>query len=221
MRGVVLLLGAGSGERLGKGPKALVDLAGLPILRRAAEAAASARLVEGIIAAVPRGFEARAAEVLRGLGVPCEVVAGGATRQASATEAAARAVGAEALCVHDAARALCPPGLFDACLGALDSCEAAIVALSATDTIKEVQEDEVVGTFDRGRLAAAQTPQAFRAATYLKALRAAADEGFEATDDSALVERLGIRVRVIPGDERNIKITSSADLRLAEALLRE
>jgi 2-C-methyl-D-erythritol 4-phosphate cytidylyltransferase len=231
MRGVVLLLAAGEGLRLDNGtPKAFVDLCGVSLLRRAAEAASGAELVAGLIVAVPPGAEERAGSVLTGLEKPFAIVAGGATRQASAAIAlAAASADAAAFAVHDAARALCPPKLFDVCLRELDDCEAACPAIPVSDTIKELSPRrsgaealnvEVIRTLDRTRLASAQTPQVFRADLYRRAHQAAARDGVEATDDAALVERLGIAVRIVPGDARNLKITTAHDLAVAEALVR-
>jgi 2-C-methyl-D-erythritol 4-phosphate cytidylyltransferase len=91
--------------------------------------------------------------------------------------------------------------------------------MPVSDTIKDVRSTIVNTTLDRSNLWAAQTPQAFRAEVYRRAHAAAKRDGVLATDDAALVERLGVRVRVIPGDPTNIKITTAADLRIAEALL--
>lgn len=220
MRGVVLLLAAGEGVRLDNGtPKAFVELCGTPLLRRAAEAACAAELVDALIVAVPAGAEDRARGVLAGLSKPVTVVAGGATRQASAAAALA-AADVEAVAVHDAARALCPSDLFDVCLRELDVCEAVCPAIPLSDTIKELDKDEIIQTLDRTRLAAAQTPQVFRADLYRRAHEAAARDGIEATDDASLVERLGVAVRIVPGDLRNMKITTAHDLAIAEALVR-
>ena len=217
----MLLLAAGDGVRLDSGePKAFVMVAGVPILRRAAEAAAAAELVDALVVAVPPGAEARAEDLLSGLSKPVTVVSGGTTRQDSASTAFARVGAADAVAVHDAARALCPSSLFDACLRELDRSDAVCPAVPASDTIKEVSGDVVVSTLDRTRLAAAQTPQAFRSEMYRRAHDAAARDGVVATDDCSLVERIGVVVRIVPGDGRNIKITTPDDITVAEFLLR-
>lgn len=216
----MLLLAAGEGARLdGGGAKAFVELCGVPLVRRSAEAAAAAELVDALVVAAPVGLEAQMEDLLAGLATKFVVVTGGQTRQASAAAALQRADGAEAVAVHDAARTLCPPSLFDVCLRELDDCDAVCPALPASDTIKEVWEDVVIATLDRTRLAAVQTPQAFRSDVYRRAHEAAAREDFFATDDAALVERIGVQVRIIPGDDRNVKITTAHDLAVAEALL--
>ena len=220
MRGVVLLLAAGEGTRLdGGAAKAFIELCGVPLVRRSAEAAASAELVDSLVVAAPAGLAAQMKEVLAGLDTAFVVVTGGETRQASAAAALGAAADAEAVAVHDAARPLCPSSLFDVCLRELDDCEAVCPALPASDTIKEVSEDVVVATLDRTRLAAVQTPQVFRADVYRRAHETAAKQNLLATDDAALVEQIGVAVRIIPGDDRNVKITTAHDLAIAEALL--
>lgn len=220
MRGVVLLLAAGRGARLGADqPKAFLELDGRTLLLRAAEAALDAELVESVVVAAPDGSLARAVRELSSL-ARVEVVPGGETRQASARAALAAAPDAGAYLVHDAARALAPSTLFDACLRELDECEAVVPALPLSDTVKEVSSDHIVRTLDRSTLAVVQTPQAFRAAAYRRAHERAERDGFVGTDDAALVERLGVAVRIIPGDDRNVKITTVHDVAVAEALLR-
>ena len=216
----MLLLAAGEGVRLDNGtPKAFVELCGVPLVRRAAEAACGADLVDALIVAAPAGLEAQMKDVLDDLTRPTEIVTGGSSRQASAAAALAAAADAEAVGVHDAARPLCPSSLFDICFQELDECDAVCPAVPASDTIKEVAEDVVVRTLDRTRLAAVQTPQVFRADVYRRAHEAAARDEVIATDDAALVERLGVGVRIIPGDDRNIKITTMHDLVVAKALI--
>lgn len=220
MRGVVLLLAAGRGTRLGSDqPKAFLELDGRTLLRRAAEAALDAELVDSVVVAAPDGSLARAVRELSSL-AGVEVVPGGATRQASARAALVAAPDSGAYLVHDAARALAPSQLFDACLRELDECEAVVPALPLSDTVKEVSSDRIVRTLDRSSLVGVQTPQAFHAVVYRRAHEGADRDGFVGTDDSALVERLGVAVRIIPGDDRNVKITTVHDVAVAEALLR-
>ncbi len=147
------------------------------------------------------------------------MVVGGETRQDSAARGLDAAGEPAAVAVHDAARALCPSRLFDRCLAALDEVDAAVAACPVSDTIKEVSDGVVGATLDRDRLVAVQTPQAFRADVYRRAHETARVDGVVATDDAALVERLGVAVHLVDGDERNLKITTPADLLVAEALL--
>ncbi len=148
------------------------------------------------------------------------VVAGGSTRQASAVAALEAAPETEAFAIHDAARALCLPLLFDSTLLALDDWEAVCPVVPVSDTIKEVSEPGVVtSTLDRSKLVAVQTPQAIRADLYRRAHSNAAATGFVGTDDVSLVERLGVDVHVIDGDSANIKVTTKHDLLVAAAML--
>jgi 2-C-methyl-D-erythritol 4-phosphate cytidylyltransferase len=96
---------------------------------------------------------------------------------------------------------------------------AAIPAIPVEDTIKEIVRGEVLGTLDRERLYRVQTPQGFSYSLLRNALRKAREQGYYGTDEAGLVERIGHRVAVVQGDPRNIKITSPADLRIAEALI--
>ena len=127
--------------------------------------------------------------------------------------------------VHDAARPLATPELFEQALGELERHEvdAVIAAAPVADTIKEVGEDgrTVVRTLDRSRLWAVQTPQVFRRAALERALSAPDEELARATDDAWLVERAGGVVRIVGADPGNLKITTREDLRVAELLLRE
>lgn len=206
-----LLVAAGSGERLGASrPKAFVVLAGRPMLEWSLEAIRAAG-IERVVVALPEECEAPEG---------CVGVRGGATRSASVSNALRAAGDVEAVVVHDAARPLVTPAVFEATLAALRDADAAVAAAPVTDTVKEAGPDHrVTGTLDRGRLWAIQTPQAFRS----EALRTALDVGDDvlaaATDDAWLVERAGGRVVVVPSPPANFKVTTPHDLKVAELLL--
>lgn len=220
MRGVVCVLAAGEGTRLGDDtPKAFVDLDGVPILRRAADAACAAELVDSIVVAVPPGCEERAADALDGIAKPGCILPGGPSRQASADRSLDDVGDAHAVLIHDAARPLCSSYLFDEVLRALDDAEAVCPVVPLKDTIKEVTGEVIVGTLDRSVLAAAQTPQGFHTELYRRAHAEARRTGFVGTDDASLVERLGVKVRTILGDPGNVKITTRGDLATAAFLL--
>jgi 2-C-methyl-D-erythritol 4-phosphate cytidylyltransferase len=120
--------------------------------------------------------------------------------------------------VHDAARALTPPAVVEAVVAALRAgADAVVPVLPVTDTVKRVDGDRVRVTVDRSDLRVAQTPQGFRR----EVLAAAhAQAGPAATDDAALVERLGLTVDTVPGSEEAFKVTRPFDLLMAEAVLR-
>jgi 2-C-methyl-D-erythritol 4-phosphate cytidylyltransferase len=218
---VALIVAAGRGERLGSGrPKALVLLSGRPMLEWSVDSLRQVRAVEQIVIALPEGELGAAPE-------GTVAVAGGATRSESvraALAAAGAGAGAgEAVIVHDAARPLASPELFELTLAELErhACDAAIAAVPASDTIKEVADDgrTVRATLDRSRLWAVQTPQVFRRVALERALAAPAEMLAAATDDAWLIERSGGVVRVVESDPGNIKVTSSTDLRIAEMLM--
>ena len=212
-KAVALLVAAGSGERLGASrPKAFVTLAGRPMLEWSVAALRAAGLDE-IVVALPSGEAAP---------LGCVGVAGGETRSASVRAALTAAGDGEWVVVHDAARPLVEPALFTAALAALERADAAVAAAQMTDTVKEAGPDHrVVGTLDRSRLWAIQTPQAFRRPALERALDVADDVLAAATDDAWLVERAGGSVVVVPAPPGNFKVTTPHDLRVAELLLEE
>jgi 2-C-methyl-D-erythritol 4-phosphate cytidylyltransferase len=215
----VLVPAAGMGVRLGPGaPKALRLLDGEPLLVHALRRIAAAPTVALVVVAAPpdelAAVRARVATV-----APVTVVAGGETRQESVAAALARVpADLTVVLVHDAARALAPPALIERVAAAVrDGHDAVIPVLPVVDTIKEVAaDDRVIGTVDRAALRVVQTPQGFRHEVLVRAHETAVDA---LTDDAGLVEKLGVRVHCVPGDERALKITRPLDLAVASALL--
>jgi 2-C-methyl-D-erythritol 4-phosphate cytidylyltransferase len=205
-------------------PKQFLLLRGRPILLWTLEALRASPRIGELIVAVPSGTEAQvAAEVLAPAGVRVDaLVSGGAERQDSVRAGlAAAAPETDLILVHDAARPLVTPALLDAVLDTAALVGGAVVALPVTDTIKVAAADGRVGeTLARGRLWAAQTPQVFRADWFRSAHVQAEEDGFLGTDDSALVERMGYPVALVPGSPENLKITVRADLDAAEQILR-
>ncbi|MFZ5584980.1 MAG: 2-C-methyl-D-erythritol 4-phosphate cytidylyltransferase [Thermodesulfobacteriota bacterium] len=224
---VAVVPAAGGGRRMGADlPKQFLPLGGLPILTRTLMALEAAAVVDQVVLVAPPGLEAetrRRCVEGRGLTKLAAVVAGGAERQdsVSAGLTAAAGLGAGWVLVHDAARPLAEPALFGRVLTAAQTHGAAIAAVPCADTVKEAETEtgRVLATLDRSRLWLVQTPQGFRLDLLLEALAEARRRGFIATDEAGLVEALGREVRVVPGDARNFKITTPADLALAGALL--
>ncbi len=216
---IALIVAAGRGERLGENrPKALVALAGRPLVEWSIDALRAVAGIEQTIVALPAGAPAPP-------GVTA--VEGGRTRSESVRRAlAASGAGdpAEAILVHDAARPLLTMSLAEAVLARLaddPSADAAIAAVPVTDTIKRADRARIVSeTLQRDSLWAVQTPQVFRRGALQRALDVSGELLAQATDDAWLIERAGGKVIVVPGDEENLKVTTRLDLELAELLLR-
>jgi 2-C-methyl-D-erythritol 4-phosphate cytidylyltransferase len=217
---VALLVAAGRGERLGaRGPKAFVVLAGRPMLEWSLDALRAVDAVSRIVVALPPGVEAPEGVV---------GVAGGAERSHSvraALAAAGQLPDDEPVIVHDAARPLATPALFERALRELEQhgCDAVVAAARVTDTIKRAAGEDlrVAETLDRSALWAVQTPQVFRRDALARALAQPDDVLAGATDDAGLVEQAGGRVHVVESPAGNLKVTTPTDLRLAELLLSE
>jgi 2-C-methyl-D-erythritol 4-phosphate cytidylyltransferase len=214
---VALIVAAGRGERLGfDRPKALVPLAGRPMLEWSVDALRAVGAVEEIVVALPAGH-------LDAAPVGTVAVPGGEFRSQSVRAALQACGGGDPVIVHDAARPLASPRLFEAALNELSAsgADAVIAATPVLDTIKETWEDgrTVARTLDRARLWAVQTPQVFRRAALELALDQPEDELKAATDDAWLIERMGGQVRVLSSEQPNLKVTTELDLRLAENLL--
>jgi 2-C-methyl-D-erythritol 4-phosphate cytidylyltransferase len=217
---VALIVAAGRGERLGSDrPKALVALAGRPMLDWSVDALRSVSGVETIVVALP-------ASALDAAPAGTIAVAGGAVRSESVRAALRACPSGDPIIVHDAARPLASAELFERALARLErsGADAVIAAAPVSDTIKEVGPDgrTVARTLERARLWAVQTPQVFRRAALERVLFDAGDEMLSAaTDDAWLVEQAGGVVEVIDAAAANIKVTTPTDLRLAELLLGE
>lgn len=207
-----IVVAGGSGSRFGDSvPKQFLELGGLRVIDWALAAAGA--VCDGVVAVLP------AARLDATMPVGVVTVAGGPTRSAS-VRAGLSAVpeDADVIVVHDAARPLADPALFERVVAAVHAgADGAVPGVPVPDTIKRVDPagGEVLETLDRPTLRAVQTPQAFRAAVLR---RAHAGRG-DATDDAALVEAVGGRVVVVAGDPANLKVTGPDDLVRAEALL--
>ncbi len=213
-----LLLAAGRGTRFGADrPKQYLPLLGRPVLRHAAEALLAEGLVTLLQPVCPSGEEAEIAAMLAGLPSLPPVV-GGSERQHSVR------LGLEALAphkpdvvlVHDSARPLVPAGTIAALLAALETAPGAIPAQPVADTLKRGAAGSIVETVPRAGLFRAQTPQAFRYATLCAAQAAVVGE---VTDDASVLEAQGLAVALVPGSERNVKITFPEDLERVEAMM--
>jgi 2-C-methyl-D-erythritol 4-phosphate cytidylyltransferase len=215
---VGIVAAAGSGLRLGADqPKALVLLAGRPLVAWAVDALRAGGVAD-VVVAVPPGRHAEFAAVLPGV----RLVDGGETRTASVRAALAAITDparpdADAVLVHDAARPLTPPAVVARVLGALaDGAAAVVPVLPVVDTTVVVDgEGTVTDDVARAPLRRVQTPQGFDRRTLENAYAALAD-GVELTDDAAVVRAAGVAVRTVDGDERAAKVTVAHDLAMAE-----
>lgn len=213
----VLVPAGGIGARLGRRtPKQFLPLGREPILAATLRHFRRHPRVGAIVVAAPAAHVERTRRVLRGAGAPLTVVTGGATRQESVWSALQAApASAAVILVHDAVRPFVTRALIDALVAAAERDGAAICGLPITETVKRVRGDVVEATLDRDGLWSVQTPQAFRTAILREAHDKARRDGFVATDEAMLVERLGHRVRMVPGLADNVKITTADDLRRA------
>ena len=213
-----VLVAGGRGERLGdERPKAFARLGALPLLAEPLRRLDESEWIDGIVVVAPPEWEEPAILVAEEIGASkvAACVTGGATRSASVRIGVAEVpADADVVLVHDAARPLLPAELVPRLLEALaEGFDGAVPGLPITDTVKRVRDGVVVETPSRDELVAVQTPQAFVASV----LRAAvAGEG---SDCASLVEAAGGRVKVVPGDERLLKVTTPDDLRRVEALV--
>ncbi len=206
-------------------PKQFLELGGRPILTITLLAFEKARSVDSVFVVVPPGQEEYCwNKIIRPFEIRKvrEVVPGGRLRQDSVRSglgAVERECGI--VVVHDGARPFVSPELIDGAVEAARSHRAVITALPAVDTLKEVDSSGVVKiTLNREKIWIVQTPQVFCYKDLLQAHQQALEQGWpEVSDDSALLEKLGIPVKVIMGSARNIKITTPDDLKIARAML--
>ena len=220
MHVTAIIAAGGRGVRFGGArPKQLLLLGGIPVLQRSVDAFVYHERITDIVVALPADLAAAPPSYVLETAKPLTVVDGGDRRQDSVARAFARVpASADIVVVHDAARPLVSSGLISRTIDAAIEHGAAIAALQATDTVKRADHRRViVGTIPRTEVFLAQTPQAFRMSVLQEALSAASD--IDATDEAAIVERLGRPVVLVDGDARNVKITTADDLDLAEDLL--
>lgn len=213
---------AGSSTRMGGTDKLMALLDGQPVILRTLRALEDSPCIQEILV-VTRG------ELLVDIGALCrdaglhkvtQVLLGGKSRLESVYKGVSQVSDkAKLIAVHDGARPLVSPAVIEGAVAGAQRFPAAAPAVEVKDTVKEVAGDLVVSTPDRATLRCVQTPQVFDADLLKAALQRAIDDKAEVTDDCSAVERLGAAVTLTQGDERNIKITTPADLAVAEVLL--
>lgn len=220
----LLIPAAGIGRRMGSDRNKLhLTLLGRPLLAWTLTAVAAAHRIEWVGLIGQPGDFAAWRQVIQDLNfpLPIQLIPGGASRQESVYNGLqALPADAERVLIHDGARCLATPDLIDRCAAALETCLGLIAAIPVKDTIKVVDADHrVQDTPDRSQLWAAQTPQGF----VVEKLRVCHEEGrrrgWEVTDDAALFEKFQLPVQIVVGEETNLKLTTPADLAIAELIL--
>jgi 2-C-methyl-D-erythritol 4-phosphate cytidylyltransferase len=220
----LLIPAAGMGKRMQSDRnKLLLSLADRPLLYwtlKAAEAAESISWI-GIVAQPTDWQDIQAIVGSIEFSKPVALIVGGATRQESVYNGLqGLPAAATHVLIHDGARCLATPSLFDRTAAALATTQGLIAAIPVKDTIKVVDEEMIItATPDRDLLWAAQTPQGFDVAILKDCHERGKSAGWEVTDDAALFEKCGYPVKIVPGEETNLKITTPVDLAIAHFIL--
>nr|WP_268890175.1 2-C-methyl-D-erythritol 4-phosphate cytidylyltransferase [Gloeocapsopsis dulcis] len=177
----------------------------------------------GIIAQSSDWSDIKEALAALSLTKPIQLIVGGATRQESVYNGLqALPNEAKQVLIHDGARCLATPELLDYCAEEIRHCSGLIAAVPVKDTIKVVDSTGIIqSTPDRRNLWAAQTPQAFDVEQLKQCHEVARRQGWEVTDDAALFERCGLTVKIVEGEETNLKLTTPVDLAIAEFILQQ
>lgn len=217
-----VIVAAGNATRMGGIDKVIAPLAGEPVILRTARAFQECEAIREIVIVTRPELILPVTELCRQLPKVTAVLAGGATRQES-VELGLRGLSGRVrlAAVHDGARPLVSWQLIDRVVRAAHTYGAAAPAVGVKDTIKVAGGGLAVSTPDRAGLRAIQTPQVFDTAILRAALHKAKKDQVLYTDDCAAVERLGMKIKLVPGDERNLKITTPTDLKLAALLWEE
>jgi len=216
---LAIIPAAGVGVRMGgETPKQFLSLEGVPIFVHTLRKFAASDSIDLIYLALRSDDMGRAQRDIdrEHFVKPLRLVAGGASRQETVARALAEApASTEIVIVHDAVRPFIPLDMIQRVVEQARRSGAVILGIPSVDTVKQVERQTILGTVPRERVVLAQTPQAFRYAILCEAFARAQQDGYQGTDESSLVERLGHTVTVIMGSDRNIKITKPSDLPLA------
>ncbi len=218
-----IIVAAGRGSRTGLGyNKVLAELGGIPMLERTIRAFIGSGLIHHIILVIGKDDEEQVKAIIQKLPWDIRWTYGGSERQESVYNGLKLLSEDTAIVlIHDAARPFVDEAIIRRSIEGAREYGAACVGMPVKDTIKQAdQEGYILQTPERTLLWSAQTPQAFRKEIILKAHEHARQSGIMGTDDAMLAERIGIRVKMVEGSSRNIKITSKEDLLWAEAILR-
>ena len=217
-----VIVAAGSASRMGGIDKVMADLGGEPMILRTVRAFQNCDAIASIVIVTREDLIQPIAGLCRDMKKVVAVVAGGGSRQESVHLGLnALPKGTKLAAVHDGARPLISWQIIDRVVRAANTYGAAAPAIPVKDTIKVVSGGLVKETPDRATLQAVQTPQVFDFDLLRGALKKAETDKAAVTDDCSAVERMGMSVKIVEGDERNLKITTPMDLKIAEMLLEE
>ena len=217
-----VIVAAGSASRMGGIDKVMAELGGEPMIRRTVRAFQNADAITSIVIVTREDLIRPISALCRDMDKVVAVVAGGSSRQESVHLGLnALPKGTKLAAVHDGARPMISWEVIDRTVRAANTYGAAAPAIPVKDTIKVVQGGLVKETPDRATLQAVQTPQVFDFDLLRGALKKAETDGAQVTDDCSAVERLGMKIKIVEGDERNLKVTTPLDLKIAELLLEE
>ena len=217
-----VIVAAGNASRMGGIDKVMAQLGGEPMIVRTVRTFCQCDAIKEVVIVTRPDLILPISNLCAGMEKVIAVVAGGASRQESVNlglNALSKKVKLAA--IQDGARPLITWQVIDRVVRAANSYGAAAPAIPVKDTIKVVQGGIVRETPDRKTLQAVQTPQVFDFDLLRGALKKAQEDGAEVTDDCSAVERLGMSIKIVEGDERNLKVTTPMDLKIAELLLEE
>ena len=217
-----VIVAAGNASRMGGIDKVMAPLQGEPMLVRTVRTFQESDVIREIVIVTRKDLLAQVKALCAGFDKVKTVVEGGADRTASVAaglDALSRKVALAA--IHDGARPLISLEVIERTVRAANTYSAAAPAIPVKDTIKTVQGGIVTETPDRSKLQAVQTPQVFDLDLLLGALKNAEDKKLSLTDDCSAVETMGMSVKIVEGDERNIKVTTPLDLKIAQMFLEE
>ena len=217
-----VIVAAGSASRMGGIDKVMAPLKGEPMIVRTVRTFQECGAITEIVVVTRQDLIGPISDLCAGFDKVKAVVVGGNSRVESVwLGLSALGAGVELAAVHDGARPLISPEVIDRTVRAAHSYGAAAPAIPVKDTIKVVQGGLIASTPDRSALQAVQTPQIFDYDILRGALKKAIQEDAPITDDCSAVERIGVRVKIVEGEERNLKVTTPFDLKIAEMLLEE
>lgn len=217
-----VIVAAGSASRMGGIDKVMAPLGNVPVIVHTVRQFQNCDAIREIVVVTRQELIAPIMDLCRDFDKVKAVVIGGGSRDASVSMGLDALSGkCKLVAVQDGARPFANWQLIDRVVRAANTYGAAAPAIPVKDTVKVVQGGVVAHTPDRSTLKAVQTPQVFDLDLLRGALKKAAEDGVNVTDDCSAVEHLGMRVKIVEGDERNIKITTPTDIRIAEAILEE